>query len=465
MNMTKKILVLLSVAALTAGAWAQDSDKKEVPQGPTAAQTLEELLKETQRAMQEDTRENQQRIAEFKRERDHQAALLAQAKAQRQALEKRSDELKAKYDENERQLEQLSTVLNEREGNLGEMFGVVRQVAGDIRGVFQQSLVSAQIPGREAFLGELAQSKALPTINELERLWYEIQREITETGKVQEFTTTVLDTDGVPQPDQKVVRVGVFNAVEDGDFLDWNYDANPPTLQILSRQPAGRYQGMAEDLQDADQGEIVTMALDPTRGAILSRVVETPSWRERLDQGGIIGYVIMILGAAGLGLVVYRYMRLNAASRGINQQLQDDKPHDDNPLGRVMMVYTENKSADVETLELKLDEAILRETGPLEKGLGVIKVIYVIAPLLGLLGTVVGMIETFQMITLFGTGDPRMMAGGISKALVTTMQGLVVAIPLTFLHSVLAAKSREMIHILEEQAAGVIALMAERRRG
>jgi biopolymer transport protein ExbB len=127
-----------------------------------------------------------------------------------------------------------------------------------------------------------------------------------------------------------------------------------------------------------------------------------------------------------------------------------------------MSVYTDNKDIDIETLELKLDEAILRESAPLETGLNFIKVLYVVAPLLGLLGTVVGMIATFQMITLFGTGDPRMMAGGISTALVTTVLGLVVAIPLTLLHAFLQGKSKALIQILEEQAAGIIARLAER---
>jgi len=92
-----------------------------------------------------------------------------------------------------------------------------------------------------------------------------------------------------------------------------------------------------------------------------------------------------------------------------------------------------------------------------------LKIIAVVAPLLGLLGTVTGMIITFQAITLFGTGDPKLMAGGISTALVTTVQGLCVAIPTVLLHTLVASRARRLNQILEEQAAGMVAVQSERR--
>jgi biopolymer transport protein ExbB len=142
--------------------------------------------------------------------------------------------------------------------------------------------------------------------------------------------------------------------------------------------------------------------------------------------------------------------------------LVTDKISTDNPLGRILSVYDDNETIDPESLELKIDEAILREVPQLEKYHSIVKVFAAIAPLLGLLGTVVGMIVTFQALTLFGTGDPKLMAGGISQALVTTMLGLIVAIPLVFLHSILTSWSGTLIEILEEQSAGLIARHAEK---
>jgi biopolymer transport protein ExbB len=203
--------------------------------------------------------------------------------------------------------------------------------------------------------------------------------------------------------------------------------------------------------------------VDFSRGQILRAVVQTKSPIERVkEDGGIVGWVIIGVGILGLLLCAWKAFVLYSTGSKISRQLKAENADKSNPLGRVMAVYTDNPQSDIETLELKLDEAILRETSPLETGLSFIKVLYVVAPLLGLLGTVVGMIATFQMITLFGTGDPRMMAGGISTALVTTVLGLVVAIPLTLFHSALQGKAKGLIQVLEEQAAGIIARLAER---
>ncbi|MEM1082282.1 MAG: MotA/TolQ/ExbB proton channel family protein, partial [Pseudomonadota bacterium] len=231
------------------------------------------------------------------------------------------------------------------------------------------------------------------------------------------------------------------------------------------RQPAGRFQGMAADLQDASPGTVQEMAVDFTRGDILAQVVRAPNLQERLRQGGTVGWIIVAIGIFGILFAIWKGTVLMLRGNAIKRQVKRSDASQGNALGRVLSVYEDNPNADVETLELKLDEAILRETAPLESGLPLIKVLYVVAPLIGLLGTVVGMIVTFQQITLFGTGDPRMMASGISMALITTVLGLVVAIPLTLIHSVLQSRSRALIQILEEQAAGIIARTAEQRHG
>jgi biopolymer transport protein ExbB len=201
--------------------------------------------------------------------------------------------------------------------------------------------------------------------------------------------------------------------------------------------------------------------MDPSRGALLELLVQKKSLWEQYQEGGIVGYVITGLFVFGVILTLIRLMSLLSIGRAVRAQMKSNTPGD-NPLGRIMKVYLDNQDADVENLELKLDEAILKETPKIEWGIGIVKVLAALSPLLGLLGTVTGMIGTFQAITLFGTGDPKTMAGGISTALVTTVLGLVSAIPLIFLHSLLASQSRSIIHILEEQSAGLIAEHAEK---
>ncbi|HMB58538.1 MAG TPA: MotA/TolQ/ExbB proton channel family protein [Xanthomonadales bacterium] len=427
------------------------------------AQTLDELARMVREAATSEAKINQEREAKFVRERNNQQALLAEARQELAAENARSDRLRDEYDVNERALAELETTLAERMGNLGELFGVVRQASGDIQAALDDSMVTAQMPGRTQFLSDLAQRRELPTVTELRQLWSAMVTEIAESGKVVKFVAPVERTDGEKQ-DIEVVRVGVFNATSDGQFLDWDTSKSRENLIELARQPADRFAGMADELQSTPAGEMTPMAVDFTRGQILRAVVQSKTPIERVkEDGGVVGYVIIGVGIFGLLLCLWKGFALYTTGARISRQMKTDVADKKNPLGRVLAVYSDNPDTDIETLELKLDEAILRETAPIETGLSFIKVLYVVAPLLGLLGTVVGMIATFQMITLFGTGDPRMMAGGISTALVTTVLGLVVAIPLTILHSFLQGKAKALIQTLEEQAAGIIARMAENR--
>ena len=428
-----------------------------------SAQTLEELARMVRDAASSEAKINQEREAEFVRERNNQGKLLAEARQELADENTRSDHLREEYDQNERALAELETTLAERMGNLGELFGVVRQSSGDIQAALDDSMVTAQMPGRTQFLSDLAQRRELPTVPELRQLWSAMVTEIAESGKVVKFSAPVERTNGEKE-NLEIVRLGVFNAVSDGQFLDWDTSKSRENLIELARQPAARFRTMAEDFQSATSGDFVPFSVDFTRGQILRAVVQSKTPLERVkEDGGPVGYVIIGVGLFGLLLCLWKALSLYTTGGKINRQRKNETADKSNPLGRVLAVYTDNPETDIETLELKLDEAILRETAPIETGLSFIKVLYVVAPLLGLLGTVVGMIATFQMITLFGTGDPRMMAGGISTALVTTVLGLVVAIPLTLLHSALQGKAKALIQVLEEQAAGIIARLAERR--
>jgi biopolymer transport protein ExbB len=401
--------------------------------------------------------ENDRREARFVARRNDQKRLLEEARATQAWLEARSQDLENQFEANENTIAELETTLAERLGALGELFGVVRQVAGDTSGRVDSSLVSAQLPGRAEFLDELGSSKSLPSVEQLEKLWFTLHQEATELGKVVRFPATVVTAQGKRET-QDVIRVGAFNAIADGRYLVW--DPQIGLLEELPRQPGGIYLSTVSEFEKASNG-MARLAIDPSSGSILKVLVQTPDARERIEQGGVVGYTIITLGLLAGLLAVIRWFIVFVSSRRVAAQKGRERIATNNPLGRVLSVYEENKANDMETLELKLDEAIMRESSRLERLLWAVKVVSVVAPLLGLLGTVTGMIQTFQAITLFGTGDPKMMASGISEALVTTMLGLCVAIPLVLLHAVVSSNSKGVVEILEEQAAGMVARRAE----
>lgn len=456
MSIRTTIITALTLAFVALPAVAQDAPAEKKKKEDPPALTLDQLLLRVQQGTVQERAEADQRVRNFRATKSRQAQLLREAKAEQGRQERIAERLEETFEENEIRIGGLNKLLKDRQGTLAELFGVVKQSSDDLKGVVQDSIVSAQYPGRHEFLGGLAQKRELPKVEELEQLWYEYLREIAESGKVVRFIGSVSTDHGIEE--REIVRVGAFNLVSDGDYLAYSGGK----IEELGAQPAGHFTSSAEDLQDADEG-YEDFGIDPSRGQILNLLVERPSLMDRFNQGGYVGYTIAIIGVLGLALVGMRWADLMMVGNKVNAQIKTATANRDNPLGRVMAVYDDNKSVDVETLELKLDEAILKDAPAVERGLPIIKVISVVAPLMGLLGTVTGMINTFQAITLYGTGDPKIMAGGISQALVTTVLGLVVAIPMTLLYTLVAARARRIVHVLEEQAAGIVALHAEKQ--
>jgi len=428
----------------------------------TKAGSLDELLKLVEQARVRETAEQRERTQKFAADKAQQQRLLRDAQAQKKEAEQRSVQLEREFDRNGVRTTELTKTLEERLGSLKEMFGVLQQVTGDTQGLLTSSLTSAQFPDRGEFLMELSESVAttsrLASIEDIERLWFELQREMTESGKVAKFSRKVITSDG-DEVEEEIVRVGSFNLVSDGKYLQYT----PETGNVLElpRQPKSRFTKTTSELFAATSGT-VKFGIDPARGSILALLVQSPNLRERIDQGGLIGYLILVLGGIALIIAAERLVVLGLANRKVNSQLASDTARDDNPLGRVLLVGEKFQAADLETLELKMGEAVLTEVPKLSRALLFLKIISVVAPLMGLLGTVTGMINTFQAITLFGTGDPKLMAGGISQALVTTVLGLWVAIPTVLLHTVVSGRSKRIIHILEEQSAGIVAEHAEK---
>lgn len=453
----KKIVKSLMIAAavsLSAGTTLAANAQQD-----TEAKSLEELLQLVEKNRVSSREISAEREREFTAARADKQALLNQARQQLRDEEARGKRLQNQFSENEITLANKEQELENAKGTLGEMFGVVRGAATETIGRIATSIVSAQYPGREDVLESLAEAKELPTLTELEDLWAALLTEMVQSGKVVTFETDVYQLDGGVE-NKEITRVGTFNLISGGQYL--TYNDSTEQVQPLGRQPDGYITSQAEAFTETSSG-YEGVYLDPSRGQILGLLTQKATLEERYHQGGTVGYVITVVLIIGLLISVYKLLTLTAVGGKMRSQLKNiDKPSDKNPLGRVLKVYHANKNADAENLELKLDEAVLKETPKVESGVNVIKILAAIAPLLGLLGTVVGMIGTFQSITLFGTGDPKIMAGDISMALVTTAMGLIAAIPLILAHSIVAGRSKSIVHILDEQVAGIVAAHSEK---
>jgi len=395
---------------------------------------------------------DEQRIEEFLSAMDEQRALLSKAKQQLAEQNRRADQLRAEYEDNETTLTQYEVNLRERAGDLQDTFAIVRQSALNADNVLNSSLVAAEQLERSSFLQDLGKGERPPSLDDIKRLWTSVMTEISESGKVVRFNATVIKPHG-DEAEQAVTRAGVFNSVSGGAFLRYLPDAGK--LVELSRQPAPRFQRMAQNLEDARDG-IVPMALDPSKGAILSLMVQSPDLKERVQQGGVIGYIILVLGAIGVLIVIRRAIGLFLSRRAIDKQAKLPEPNKSNALGRLHEVARETQGDNLESIGILMDEQLAEEASLLNRGLPTVAVLAAVSPLLGLLGTVTGMIETFQSITLFGTGDPKLMSGGISQALITTQLGLAVAIPLVLFHSLLTGRVNRLVERLGRHSSELL---------
>ena len=458
----KKLYIIPALLLLCSGFISSQENSEEVVE----VSTVEALLALVKEGKTQEQAANSKREAEFMANKNKQASILAAEKRELARQEKIADTLEAEYKKNEEILRVKEEAYQKELGSLVELFGHLQSSAGEAAVQFSGSLTGAEYgQDRVKFLNELtgkmSETTELPTIREIEGLWFELQREMVASGQVVSFTTDVIDVDGETS-ECNVTRIGLFNAVCDGKYLE--YVSASGQYAFLPRQPAGRYTKTAKKVGQAEAGEEVKFGVDPTGptgGSLLANLIQTPSLAERAAQGREVGYAIIFVGLIGIGIAFWKLWSLYVLGRAVKAQSGSKTVDVRNPLGRVLKVGEENFKKDIDTLELKLAEAIMAERPDIERGIGAVRIISVVAPLAGLLGTVTGMIVTFQMITLYGTGDPKLMAGGISQALVTTVLGLLVAIPTTLLHSFTASSAKGIISVLEEQSTGILAERAE----
>jgi biopolymer transport protein ExbB len=315
-----------------------------------------------------------------------------------------------------------------------------------------------------AQIDRLAQTKTMPPMEDLNRFWFEMQREMTEGGRIARIQAKVTAPDG-SQSTQTVTRVGPFVAAANGQFLE--YTMGSAAFSTPPKQPPSKFGNIAEDFEGQTEG-YRAMVVDPTRGVLLSLFSQRPSMVDRIVEGEAVNWIILGVGLIGALIAVYQFVYLTAVGAKINQQLRNlGQLNSNNPLGRVLLAFkggtAPKATEDAEVVELRVSEAVLKELPPIERGQSFLKLAVAAGPLLGLVGTVVGMIHTFQVITESGSGDPKLMAAGISMAMIATLLGLGIAVPLLFANSALQSRSKRITQILDEQSTGLLAELLEKR--
>lgn len=383
---------------------------------------------------------------------------IAKAKADIKRLEKavaeeksHTKQLQQHFKRNKTKLKETKALIDKKSESLKAFFADIRQESKNFSSLIQSSMTSAQYPKRLALLNKLQKADEAPELIDIRKFWELYLEEIIASGKVATFQTQVINENGKTVP-REVTRVGLFTAYDANNYL--SFDDKLKLFVTLQKQPNSNALDYISEPLDSHQ--LKHYLIDPTRGVLFSMLKERASVTDRIKQGGIIGYVILTLGAITALFALYKYIILFQTSRAVQKQLRTKKIDTRNPLGRILNVFKKHKKKDILTIESKLDTAILKELPTLQFGLSMIKLVAGVAPLLGLLGTVTGMIETFQSITLFGTGDPKLMAGGISQALMTTVLGLVVAIPLLFVYSILSAQAKKIMEIITQQSSALV---------
>ncbi len=442
--MIYRVLTVILTGLLAVNSLAQNS---EAP--VSAAQALDQIIQSVQQKTLDEKRHQDQRVQRFQEDKDKQEQLLKDAQAAFNAVNSRADQLRASYEANEKSIDEKTAQMKEAAGDLNELFAVVRQVAVGTASTVENSMVSAEFPGRAQYLHQMGKSTTTPRIDDLRQLWSILLTEMNQSGKVSRFDASIIRPDG-EETAGEIIRVGTFTAVSDGQFL--KYIPSSSKMVQLAKQPAPRHRQLAENLQTSDD-TYVDMSVDPSKGAILGLLVLTPDMQEKIGQGGLIGYLILVIGATGLLIIAYRFFVIFAQKRSVEKQLESGELKDKSPLARLLQVVDDAPNPSAEVLSMRLDEQMAEESSALHRGLATVAVLAAVSPLLGLLGTVTGMIETFNSITLFGTGDPKLMSGGISQALITTQLGLAVAIPLVLLHSLLVGRANDVVELMGRYSA------------
>lgn len=434
--MTRLYLIISILIPLS--IFAQENEE-EIPIEEQRNNAIKQLLETVEINKSIYVADDQKRIDKFLDLIDERERMLAKAKNDLRLENERNKRLEKEFEENEKALAELEERLQIKIGVLGELFGVARQFAGELLSSSESAYTFTEFPDRGDRLKEIGKIQ-VHSIEELEVLWLEYFNEIVASGEVKELKSKIINSKGDSFEDN-IVRYGLFSASYKAEFIKPIKELNG--FELLQRQPENSILRNLKRHQRSD--EYKTASIDPTRGFLLSLYLDKAGWIERIAQGKSVGFIIILIGIIGVAFSSYKIYFLNENKKILEDSSQSNVIQE--------MIDNIKQAKSYQSKENIIDELISNYSSKLDWGVSWIKFVAAVAPLLGLLGTVIGMIETFQAITLFGTGDPKQMAGGISQALITTMLGLMVAAPLLGLYTYISDRVNTLIQVVEEKGS------------
>ena len=418
-------------------------EKEEIPIEVIRDNKIKSLLEIVKENRDIYVSEDKVRLDKFVKLVSEREKLLQEAKNQLAAEQRRNKRLEETFETNEKTLAELEDSLQIKVGVLGELFGVTRQFAGELLASSENDVSFYEFTERPEILRRVG-AKKIHNLQDFESLWLSYFDQMVAGSEIKTFKSSITLPNG-ENTSGEVTRYGLFNAVYNNKYLEPEQSLN--SFQLLTNQPESKITRSLR--RHAKASDYRTVSIDPTRGFLLSLYLDKPGWFERIAQGKSIGFIIVLIGLSGLIFASYKLYLLSIYTKEIA-----DENNSESIIYRMNSVSSKDLSP--ESKENVMDELIINYSSKVDWGNNWIKFFAAVAPLLGLLGTVIGMIETFQAITLFGTGDPKQMAGGISQALVTTMLGLIVAAPLLGFYTYLSEKSSSIVQFLEEKASYIL---------
>ena len=460
--MNRVIWMGIVLACLSSEAWAERS--------------FDQVASEIESEYQDARKEQQLTLEAIQSRRQALRQKLADLEAKIRAASDTLSEDQERLDKLSKERDQITRRVSQRLADNKELSILLTDHARTFLALAERSPYSAQRPERLESLRSFVDPHRVFRLEDLETLLTLSFEDMAASRDKIAYTGKMVDRSG-NETSGEIIRLGHLPALYRVNDRVGYLTLSPASGRlIMSPRPSF---WVRQNLEDYFQGETEAVYTDISGGAAIQQLAHRVGFMAQLRSGGILVVPILLVGVVALVLTIERLIFLGKVRHNtdalmtrvtelvgegdIDGAIKATHPHRKRPTGRVLMAGLEHRRDPSEVIESALSETMLRETPRLERFQSALKVCAAVAPLLGLLGTVTGMINTFQVITTHGTGDPRLMAGGISEAMVTTQVGLAVAIPVMIVAAFLGRRARNLSHDMEEKGLALMGALLRRR--